>query len=118
MRIAIPVTEGQVANHLGACKEFLIADVENGKVVGTSEHRNPGHGPDGPPPLFLAGLGVRQVVAWGMPMHAQNIFNHLEVKVLLGATGAPRAVLDDFLAGTLKLTDQGLDGGGSCSHDD
>ncbi|MGE5675719.1 MAG: NifB/NifX family molybdenum-iron cluster-binding protein [Mycobacterium leprae] len=118
MRIAIPVTSGQVANHLGACQKFLIADVEEQKVVTEAELPNPGHGPGGPPPVFLARLGVNQVVAWGMPAHAQGMFAQMGIKVQLGATGEPRQVLQDFLNGTLKLTTEGLDGGGSCAHDD
>lgn len=118
MRIAIPVTQGQVANHLGHCQKFLIADVEDGQVTQTTEVKNPGHGPGGPPPLFVAQQGVNQVVAWGMPDHAVGIFANLGVKVQLGATGEPRQVLADFLAGTLKLTHEGLDAGGSCEFDD
>jgi len=114
MRIAIPVTNGQVANHLGACQKFLIADVEGGQVTGQTEVPNPGHGPGGPPPVFVKNQGVDQVVAWGMPAHAQGMFAQMGVKLILGATGDPHQVLNDFLAGTLKLTTEGLDGGGQC----
>lgn len=116
MRIAIPVTGNQVANHLGAAERYLIADVEDGQVTQTAELPNPGHGPGGPPPVFLAKLGVKQVVAWGMPAHATGMFAQLGVKVQLGAKGEPKQVLADYLAGTLQLTTEGLDGGGSCSH--
>lgn len=116
MRIAIPVTNGQVANHLGQCKQFLIVDIEGTNVVQTAELPNPGHGPGGPPPDFLAKLGVNQVIAWGMPPHAASMFQQMGVKVQLGATGEPQQVLSDFLAGTLKLTTEGLDAGGGCNH--
>lgn len=114
MRIAIPVAQGKIAPHLGHCETFLIADVDQGKVVKEVEVPNPGHGPGGPPPLFVLQQGVNQVVAWGMPEHAQGMFAQFGVKVQLGATGDPRAALRDFLAGTLKLTTEGLDAGGSC----
>ncbi len=117
MRIAIPVTNNAVANHLGACKQFLVADVEDGKVMQEVEVPNPGHGPGGPPPVFVARLGVGQVVAWGMPEHARGMFAQLGVKVVLGATGDPHQVLTDFMGGTLKLTTDRLDGGGSCAHE-
>lgn len=116
MRIAIPVSGEQVANHLGMAQRFLIADVEDGQVKQEAEVPNPGHGPGGPPPVFLAKLGVGQVLAWGMPAHAQGMFSQMGVKVVLGVTGAPKQVLSDFLGGTLKLTTEKLDGGGSCSH--
>ncbi len=116
MRIAIPISGAEVSNHLGMAQRFLIADIEDGKIKQTAELPNPGHGPGGPPPHFLARLGVNQVVAWGMPAHAMGMFQSMGVKVQLGATGDPHQVLNDFLAGTLKLTAEKLDGGGSCSH--
>jgi len=116
MRIAIPVSNGSVANHLGMCEKFVIADVEGGKVVSQTEVENPGHGPGGPPPVFVARLRVNQVVAWGMPAHAQGMFAQMGIPVVLGATGDPQKVLNDFLAGTLTLTTEGLDAGGSCGH--
>ncbi|HEY3366577.1 MAG TPA: NifB/NifX family molybdenum-iron cluster-binding protein [Symbiobacteriaceae bacterium] len=118
MRIAIPVSDGQVANHLGMAQSFLIADVEDGKVVQEVELPNPGHGPGGPPPIFLARLGVKQVVAWGMPEHAQGMFTSAGVQVQMGATGEPKQVLRDFLCGTLKVTDEKLNGGGGCGCGD
>ncbi|HYF94254.1 MAG TPA: NifB/NifX family molybdenum-iron cluster-binding protein [Symbiobacteriaceae bacterium] len=116
MRIAIPVSNGTVAPHLGMCEKFLIADVEDGKVISQAEVENPGHGPGGPPPVFVARQGVNQVVAWGMPPHAQGMFAQMGIPVVLGATGDPAKVLADFVAGKLELTTEGLDAGGSCGH--
>ena len=116
MRIAIPVSDGQIPNHLGHCKTFLFADVEDGKVTNEVELPNPGHGPGGPPPAFVASQGADQVLAWGMPPHAQGLFAQAGIKVLLGATGEPRKALRDFLAGTLTLTREALDAGGGCGH--
>lgn len=98
MRIVLPITDGQIPNHFGRAARFLLAEIEAGAVVRTSEHENPGHGPGGPPPLFVVGLRPDEVVAWGMPPHA-------------------RGALAAHLAGTLRLTDEGLDGGGCC-HDE
>jgi len=116
-RIAIPVLDGQVSPHIGRSQTFFIADVEDGKVVNSAELPNPGHGPGGPPPLFIAKLGVKQVLAWGVPEHARDMFEHLGVKVTLGAKGEPKQVLEAYLNGTLELTREGLDGGpGGCDH--
>lgn len=115
MRIAIPVTGDQIANHLGHCERYLFADVENGVVIQTAEVPNPGHGPGGPPPAFLARSGVNQVVCWGVPAHAVGMLENMGVKVLLGATGEPMKALANFLNGTLELTTEGLEGGGGCS---
>lgn len=118
MRIAIPVTDGLIANHLGACRQFLLADVNEGTIQSISELPNPGHGPGGPPPMFLADQGVKMIVAWGMPEHARALFTRFGIRYVLGATGEPRQALEGFLNGSLTLTDQGLDGGaGGCGHD-
>jgi predicted Fe-Mo cluster-binding NifX family protein len=114
MRVAIPVTDGRIPNHFGHCAAFLIADVEGGQVKAEALVPNPGHGPGGPPPVFVAGQGVSQVLAWGMPPHAQGKLEAAGVKVLLGVTGEPGAALRAFLAGTLQLTREALDAGGGC----
>ncbi len=122
MRIAIPVTEGKIPNHLGHCEKFLIATVEGGKVISSQELANPGHGPGGPPPVFLANQGVNQILAWGIPPHARGLFEEAGIKYLVGATGSPETALQKFLEGTLnsELTTEALDAGGGCgqSHHD
>jgi len=114
MRIAVPVTQGRIPNHLGRCEAFLIADVEGRQVVREQLLPNPGHGPGGPPPAFVAQQGVEQVLAWGMPPHAQGMFAQMGIRVQLGATGEAGQALRGFLAGTLAYTSDGLDAGGSC----
>jgi predicted Fe-Mo cluster-binding NifX family protein len=116
MRIAIPVTDGRIPNHLGHCRAFLLVDVADGKVVAEREVANPGHGPGGPPPAFVARQGATQVLAWGMPPHAQGLLRDAGIPFLLGVTGDPRQAVRDFLAGTLALTGEGLDAGGGCGH--
>lgn len=123
MRIAIPIKDGRIAPHLGHCHHFLVADIADGRVTARSEHANPGHGPGGPPPVFVRGLGATHVLAWGMPPHAQGLFRDFGIAVQLGATGDPEQALGHYLAGTLTLTTEGLDAGGSCEdthhgHDD
>ncbi len=117
MKVAIPVEGGLVANHLGHCESFLFADVTDGKVTAQGEHPNPGHGPGGPPPMFLARQGVTHIVAWGMPEHAVSMFSQFGIQVTLGATGKPAEVLQGWLDGTLTYTQEGLDGGGTCRHE-
>ena len=114
MRIALPVTGGRIPNHFGQCESYLIADVEGTNVVKEQLLPNPGHGPGGPPPVFVAQQGVKQVLAWGMPPHALGMFAKLGIQVQLGVTGEPGQALRGFLAGTLTLTKDGLDAGGGC----
>jgi predicted Fe-Mo cluster-binding NifX family protein len=114
MRVAIPVTAGQIPNHFGHCESFLIAEVAAGAVTAQRLHPNPRHGPGGPPPAFVASQGVTQVLAWGIPPHAAESLRGRGIAVQLGVTGAPEAALQAFLAGTLVLTTEGLDAGGGC----
>lgn len=118
MRIAVPFTAGEIAPHPGHCETFLVADVEDGVVTRERELPNPGHGAGGPPPLFLAGEGVSQLLAWGLPEHARDKFAALGIQVRLGATGEPRQALREYLAGTLRFVEEGLDGGGACEGHD
>lgn len=116
MRIAIPLEGTQVAQHMGHCPAYLIAEVNEDKsVASTSEHTNPRHGPGGPPPVFLKNLGVAHVVGWGAPPHFLNFISQLGISYTLGARGEAQQVLRDFLAGTLQLTQEGLEV--SCGHD-
>ena len=116
MRIAIPVTDGKIPNHLGHCQTFLLADVEGGRITREIEVPNPGHGPGGPPPIFVADQGATHVLAWGMPPHARGLFAEAGIQVQLGATGEPRAALRAYLDGTIQLTSGALDAGGGCGH--
>jgi predicted Fe-Mo cluster-binding NifX family protein len=116
MRIAVPVTDGQIPNHLGHCKAFLFVDVEDGKVVAERELANPGHGPGGPPPVFVADQGATHVLAWGIPPHALGLFAEAGIRVQRGATGDARQAVRALLAGTLRCTTEALDAGGGCGH--
>ncbi len=116
MRVAIPVTGGLIPNHLGHCEEFLFADVEGERVVSERRVPNPGHGPGGPPPMFVRAQGATHVLAWGMPPHARGLFAEFGIAVQLGATGEPRTALADWLGGRLATTSDALDAGGSCNH--
>ncbi|KAF0246741.1 MAG: hypothetical protein FD180_412 [Planctomycetota bacterium] len=114
MRVAIPVTTGNIPNHLGHCASFLFADVENGRILREELFPNPGHGPGGPPPAYLARRGVTHLLAWGCPPPAREMFDVVGIKVALGATGDAKAALRAWLDGTLKPVTEGLDAGGGC----
>ena len=114
MRVAIPVTEGLIPNHLGHCVSFLCADVEGGRVLREEIVANPGHGPGGPPPAFLVRRGVTHVLAWGCPPPAREMFDVVGIKVALGATGDARAALRAWLDGSLAPVAEGQDAGGGC----
>ncbi len=72
MKIAIPVEMGQVCPHFGHAPEFVVAITEEGKIIKTETHENPGHEP-GRLPAWLAGLGVKAILA-GMGERALSLF--------------------------------------------
>jgi len=109
MRIAIACENGQVAQHFGKCPEYVLFDVEGGKVEVRSLLTNPGHEP-GVLPGFLASHGVNCIIAGGMGPRAIGLFNQNRVDVVTGAVGAVDEVIVKYLDGSLDL------GESACEH--
>ena len=109
MRIAIPCEDARgldsnVSMHFGRARYFVIADVVNGRVVDVKVVELPfaDHVP-GQIPRFLHSLGVDTVLAYGVGMRARMFFEQLGIRVITGAYGRVRDVLEAFLRGTLVL---------------
>src|SRR5690554_990611 len=100
MKIAIAREGNHVSQHFGHCEGFELAKVEDGKVVDRETIPNPGHRP-GFLPVFLAGKGVKVIIAGGMGGSAQNLFAQNGIEVYTGAQGSVSDVLDSYVAGTL-----------------
>lgn len=103
MRIAIAGEGTNVTEHFGHCSDFLIFDVENGKIAKEDSIPNPGHKP-GFLPNFLADHGVNVIISGGMGGGAVEIFNERNVEVVVGASGDARAAAESYLKGDLKTT--------------
>ncbi len=126
MRIAIPCEDERgldsyVSMHFGRARYFVIADVVNGRVVDIKVVQLPfaDHVP-GQIPRFLQSLGVDTVLAYGVGMRARMFFEELGIRVITGAYGRVRDVLEDFLRGTLVIDEDWeskVHGhGGRCHH--
>ncbi len=127
MRIAIPCEDARgldsnVAMHFGKARYFLIADVVDGRVVNVEVVELPfvDHVP-GQIPKFLYSLGVDVVLAYGVGMRARMFFEQLGIRVITGAYGRVRDVLEGFLRGTLVLDTEwekreGFHRHGHCDH--
>lgn len=109
MRVAVASENGEVAQHFGRCPEYVLYDVENGKVVGKSVVTNPGHEP-GFLPRFLAERAVNCVIAGGMGPRAEQLFRQQGIEVITGVTGSVDRVISDYIAGRLRP------GGSFCDH--
>lgn len=103
MKIAAASENGMVSEHFGHCKEFMIFDTENNKIVKSETIDSPGHKP-GFLPNFLADKGVNVIISGGMGGGAIDIFNERNVEVVVGASGDAKAAVEAYLQGTLKST--------------
>ena len=98
--------------HFGHCEVFTIFVVEdNTKAIkSVKEIVPPPHEP-GLLPKWLGELGVNVIVAGGMGMRAQQLFESNGVKVITGAPSEdPDSVVAAYLKGTL------VTGANVCDH--
>jgi predicted Fe-Mo cluster-binding NifX family protein len=103
---------GEVSMHFGRCQYYVIAEVQNGKVVKSSTAENPffaNHQP-GRVPAFIKELGAHAILAGGMGPRAVQIFQGFGIDVATGAVGKIENVLNAYLRGDLT-------GIVPCSHD-
>ena len=103
MKIAVASENGMVTEHFGHCREFVIFDTEDNKIVKSEAVANPGHRP-GFLPNFLADRGVNVIISGGMGGGAVEIFNGRNVEVVVGASGDAQAAVEAYLQGSLKST--------------
>ena len=85
MKIAIPMTNGQISSHFGHCEQFAIIDVDidNKKIINSELLTPPPHEP-GLLPKWLAGQSVKLVIAGGMGQRAQSLFKENNIDVIVG----------------------------------
>ncbi len=112
MRIAVPVTGGEMSSHFGQCERFVIFDVgEDGKSVGRREELLPPPHEPGTFPRWLHEQGATVIIAGGMGSRAQSLFSQNDIQVVVGATGgAPDVLVRNFLEGRLET------GANACDH--
>ncbi len=112
MRIAIPITDGTLAQHFGHCEKFALVDVDGDArtTLGSTEVAAPEHQPGLLPP-WLKEHGVNVVIAGGMGARARQLFDAASIQVL-GAAPAQTAdeIVQQYLDG--KLTE----GPAGCNH--
>lgn len=109
MKIAVATDQGQVAGHFGHCEAFALYEVEDGKVVGEESIANPGHKP-GFLPNFLAEKDITIMIVGGIGSGAVEIFTEKGIRVVAGASGESRTVVEQYLKGQLNST------GTICNH--
>lgn len=108
-KLAIAADGPLVAAHFGHCREYLIADVDEGTVRQQVRIPSPEHSP-GMLPRYLANLGVTCVLAGGMGSRAQDAFAQNGIQVVVGVSGPVNDASDAWLRGALQ------GGESSCNH--
>src|SRR5208337_3096670 len=111
MRIAIPISGGQISRHFGHSEEFLFADadMERQEVLKRHVEKAPEHVP-GFLPRWLKDHDVDVVISFGMGGRARDLLTATSIQVVTGVSSLdPTAALTDFLAGNLKTGQNGCD---------
>lgn len=111
MKIAMPINGDVINQHFGQSKSFLIATVENDKIVNRQEINSEAlqHNHAGLSGLFQA-EGVSVVITGGIGKPALDALQQNGFEVVKGASGQYEEVLDNYLAG--NLNDQNV----TCDH--
>jgi Uncharacterized conserved protein len=111
MKIAMPTNGDMINQHYGQSKSFLIATIENEKIVKKQEISSESlqHNHAGLSGLFQA-EGVSVVITGGIGKPALDALKQNGFEVIKGASGQCEEVLAHYLAGSLN--DQNV----TCNH--
>jgi len=107
MRYAVPVNGGMISPHFGHCEQFALYDVDEPKKEITNKEfvDSPEHQP-GLLPAWLAERGVSVIIAVGMGLRAQDIFQENGIEVVIGTLeGDPEKAVLSHLEGRLATGD-------------
>lgn len=110
MKIAIPLTNGELSSHFGHCEKFAIYTIENNSIakeetVAAPEHEHGSH------PAFLEQHGCEVVIAGNMGTKAQEMLVKKGIKIVSGLSNTPlRELVELYLQGKLQT------GAKQCDH--
>ncbi|OPX91585.1 NifB/NifX family molybdenum-iron cluster-binding protein [Pelotomaculum sp. PtaB.Bin117] len=111
MKIAMPYNHGRLNEHFGISQEFVVFNVEDGKINGkqviSSSTLQHNHG--GLADLFTR-EGVKVIIAGGIGPPMLNALQSVGFEVVTGASGDAEKVASDFLSGQLATSSIG------CNH--
>jgi predicted Fe-Mo cluster-binding NifX family protein len=118
MIVAVATENSMVAGHFGRCAQYTLFSVAGEKISEKKVIPNPGHEP-GFLPGYLAGMGVKCIIAGGMGPRAQALFAGEGIETFVGITGPVGDVIDAYLSGELESGESScehLQGNHSCGH--
>lgn len=100
MKIAIATDQLSVSEHFGRCPQFTIVDIQNGQLINRKTIDNPGHHP-GFLPQFFRQMNVDSIVAGGLGLRAQMLFDAAGIKTFLGTQGSIDETIEKLIKGLL-----------------
>ncbi|MCD8121016.1 MAG: DUF134 domain-containing protein [Clostridiales bacterium] len=99
-RIAVPCDNGLIFQHFGRTEQFIIYDIEDGKVITSEEVSTNGHG-HGILAEILHALQTDILICGGIGGGAKAALTSAGIQIYGGVTGNADAAVAAFLAGTL-----------------
>lgn len=123
MKIAVTYENGQIFQHFGHTEQFMVYEVEDGKVISKTLVDTNGQGHDALAG-FLFGGGVEVLICGGIGGGAQMALAEAGIRLFGGVSGNADAAVEALLAGNLTYNpnvqcnhhgDHGH-GGHSCGH--
>jgi predicted DNA-binding protein (UPF0251 family)/predicted Fe-Mo cluster-binding NifX family protein len=122
MKIAAPSRDGQIDEHFGHCKEYLVFGVKGTELVPEGTIASPeGCGCKSGVAVDLARAGVTHMVAGNMGAGAVRVLGSHGISVVRGASGDAREAVQAFVNGTLAdsgigCSAHGEGGNHECAH--
>ena len=112
IKIAVPTAQGKLCMHFGHCESFALITVDMaGKTIISQEIAVPPPHEPGVLPRWLHDMKANVIIAGGMGMRAQQLFQQHGIQVVVGAPPEdPKAVVLQWINGTLQT------GGNTCDH--
>lgn len=110
MKVAIPLSSGELSSHFGHCEAFAVYSIEEGKVTHKETLSAPIH-EHGSHPSFLHSLDVKAVICGGMGQGAQDLMREYGIEIFSAQAGID---LDEQIA--LFISHKLQKGAQSCGH--
>ena len=111
MKIAIPTANEMMCQHFGHCEKFFLFEVDKEeKIIKNVVKLTPPPHEPGLLPKWLGEKEANLIIAGGMGVRAQSLFNENGVEVITGAQmKEPQALVEDYLDGKLETGENACD---------
>ena len=95
MKVALSVKNNMITEHFGHCDYFVIYNIVDGEIKGSSILKNPPH-QKGYLPKFLKDNEVDVVITGGIGKMAVDLLSDLGIKCYMNVSGEAQEVIKAF----------------------